>query len=123
MLLRPGFSLPFLPIHALNGRVGEDSVVDRALDPNRLLPGEDPKSRDPQDASHWIRVYDELYRFKTDLIAQTRARIARMPVAAQREVKETDLAILLKESERLGSRLEFWKDRRRALEQTLAREG
>lgn len=98
----------------------QEPVVRGATDPNRLLPGEDPKSKDPEDALHWIRVYDELYRFKAELVAQIRARLSQMEAASQREVKETDLAILLRESERLGSRLEYWKERRRSLQQTLA---
>lgn len=119
----PGSLLRFLPLAALNDRVEDERVVRSALDPNRLLPGEDPKSRHLEDVLHWIRVYDELYRFKADLIAQTRARLPRMPNAAQREVKATDLSILLKESERLGTRLDFWKQRRRSLEGTLASGG
>jgi hypothetical protein len=93
----------------------EHTPVERALDPDRLLEGEDPHSRDPEDALHWLQVYDELYRFKADLVTQTRARLARMPAAARREVKETDLAILLRESERLHGRREFWRERVRLL--------
>lgn len=112
--------LPFLPCRALNGRMEPADGVRRAADPNRLLPGENPKSTDPEDALHWVAVYEELYRFKAELIGQTRARLARMPADAQREVKDTDLAVLLAESERLGSRLDYWKARCRHLQNASA---
>jgi hypothetical protein len=92
------------------GDRGKDAV-QRAADPSRLLPGEDPRSRDLDDAHHWLRVYDELYRFKADLITQTRMRLRQLPDAAQQELKDVDLTIMLRESERLASRIDFWKRR------------
>jgi hypothetical protein len=86
----------------------------RAVDPDRLLPNEDPTTADADDARHWIRVYEELYRFKTDLIEQSRERLAAMPPAAQEQIEEVDLAIMLRERERLHGRLEFWRERLRA---------
>src|SRR5215470_8599950 len=34
--------------------------ADEAVASDRLLPGEDPASRDPDDATHWIAVCSEL---------------------------------------------------------------
>jgi hypothetical protein len=109
--------LPFLLVTRLNELVKDESSgpIERAIDRDRLLEGEDPASRDPEDALHWVRVYEELYRFKADLVMQARRRLATLAPAAQQEVKETDLAIMLTESDRLYRRLEFWSERLRAL--------
>ena len=88
-----------------------NDAVERALDPDRLLPGEDPRSRNQEDAQHWVEVYGELRRFKRDLIDQTRSRMDAMDASAQGEVKDVDLAIMLEESHRLSRRLEYWQAR------------
>lgn len=98
-----------------------EAAVPRAVDPDRLLPGEDPRSRNREDAEHWLRVYRELHDFKLDLIEQTRNRLRAMDPAAQVEVHDVDLTILLKESDRLGRRLRFWKTRVEALAPARAR--
>lgn len=85
--------------------------VERALDPDRLLPGEDPRTRNREDARHWVEVYAELRHFKLDLIGQTRSRMDAMNPSSQSEVKDVDLEILLEESARLSRRLEFWRVR------------
>jgi hypothetical protein len=117
ILARAVLLLPFLPLSRLNGLVREQPAgpIERAVDYNRLLEGEDPASRDPEDALHWLRVYEELYRFKAELVMQARRHLADLPPAAQREIKETDLAIMLTESERLYGRLQFWKERLHSL--------
>ncbi|HEY9287061.1 MAG TPA: hypothetical protein VIT43_03460 [Candidatus Dormibacteraeota bacterium] len=90
-------------------------AVRRATDPDRLLPGEDPGSRNHEDAQHWVAVYEELHRFKLDLIGQTRSRMAAMNPAARGEVEDVALAIMEEQSDRLDRRLQFWKTRLDAL--------
>ena len=44
------------------------SVAQRALDRDRLLAGENPKSAVIGDAVHWSGVYEELIEFKGRLL-------------------------------------------------------
>jgi len=99
----------------------EDVPVQRAaqdaVDPNRLLEGENPETPHPDEAQHWIEVYTELLAFKERTLATAHHSMADMPEQDARvETVQTDLAVLEAERDRLGRRLDFWK--RRHLELT-----
>lgn len=105
-------------------QAGDSSVPDPdeaasaaldAVEPDRLLPGEDVTTTYPEDATHWATVYAELLDFKRSLLAVTEAKLLTMQGIARSEVEETDLKILLAEAERLERRLRFWESRRLAL--------
>lgn len=83
-------------------------AADRAVSDERLLPGEDPSSRYPEDATHWISV---LLAFKQEILRQSTDRAAVMIPAAKREVETTDLIVLRAEEARLERRLGFWQQR------------
>src|SRR5438552_13586621 len=51
------------------------------------------------------------FHLKSELLTRTRARIGTMLPAAQKELKQTDLALTLRQSERLYERLQFWQGR------------
>jgi len=55
--------------------------------------------------------YEQLFHLKSKLLTRTRARIGTMLPAAQKELKQTDLALMLRQSERLYERLQFWQGR------------
>lgn len=86
----------------------------QAIDAERLLPGENPESRSMEDAEHWVSVYTELFRFKAELITYMRSGLSNLTPVGQREIKETDLVIMLAQGERLYMRLQFWKERLQA---------
>lgn len=88
-----------------------EKAADRAVSEERLLPGEDPSSRHPEDATHWIAVYSQLLAFKQEILRQSTDRAAVMITAAQREVENTDLIVLRAEAARLERRLGFWRQR------------
>jgi len=81
------------------------------VDPERLMDGEDPSSTHPDDARHWLGVYQELYAFKTDLLAKLRTRLADMSTGAAQEEVLADERLLVLELERFRSRAEFWRQR------------
>jgi hypothetical protein len=89
-----------------------DDAFEKALeyvaDPDRLLPGEEPKSRHPDDARHWASVYGELLHFKEQLVATARRAGEGMRGSAKPEVNE-DLALLEAERSRLRKRYRFWR--------------
>ena len=87
-----------------------DAALD-AVEPDRLLPGEEEDSVHLDDAVHWTKVYSELLDFKRSLLTVAKDRITSMNDAARTEVEKTDLKILQAEALRLERRQEFWRFR------------
>ena len=95
-----------------------DEATDAALDavePDRLLPGEDERTPHMDDALHWMKVYSELLDFKRRLLVVTDERLVSMGDAARAEVEGTDLKVLQAEAERLERRFDFWTARAAAM--------
>jgi hypothetical protein len=93
-----------------------DAALD-AVEPERLLPGEDEATIHLDDAVHWTKVYAELLEFKRSLLTVADEHVAAMESAARAEVEGTDLKILLAEAERLERRFDFWTERSSVLTQ------
>jgi len=92
--------------------VDPQTAARAAVDPDRLLEGEDPETPHPDEAQHWIEVYTELLNFKERAVATAHESLSTMPEAdARREAVQTDLIVLEAERDRLRRRLEFWKQR------------
>jgi hypothetical protein len=94
---------------------GDDQLRDaalRAVDSERLLPGEERDLRrdDPGDAAHWVAVYGELLDFKRDLISRLAGRIDTASDAARTEL-DNDLLLLIAEESRLAQRHLVWSER------------
>lgn len=88
-----------------------EKAANKAVAEERLLPGEEPSSSDPEDAIHWIAVYSELLTFKRGILEQSTDEAAAMSPAAKGEVESTDLVVLRAEAARLERRLSFWQNR------------
>lgn len=95
-------------------QAAQEAALD-AVEPDRLLKGEDADTRYIDDAVHWTRVYAELLDFERSLLAVAEQRVAVMDDDARAEVKETDLKVLKAEAARFQRRLGFWKGRTKAL--------
>ena len=94
----------------------EKRASAHAVDPDRLLDGEDPTTRYVEDAAHWITVYSELLLFKERLVDTADEALRNMTeLLARDEVSSTDLVVLTAERDRLRRRLEYWKERQREL--------
>ena len=92
--------------------VDPQKAAGEAVDPDRLLEGEDPETRHPEEANHWIEVYTELLTFKERAVATAHQSVAQMPeVDARVEATRTDMAVLEAERDRIRRRLDFWKRR------------
>jgi hypothetical protein len=88
-----------------------EEAAEKAVDPDRLLEGENPATPYLDDATHWVTVYTELLGVKRDLVGVTEDRLPDLPVEARREVASTDLVVLDEEMKRFARRLEFWRQR------------
>ncbi len=87
-----------------------------AVEPERLLEGEDEDTAYLDDAVHWAKVYTELLDFKRSLLSVAEHRITTMHDDAGLEVEETDLKVLKAEAARFARRLDFWQERITALQ-------
>ncbi len=98
-----------------SGKEKADSVR-KAVDRNRLLPGEDPRSRQPEDAEHWLAVYTELLQAKAAMLAALNERLTEMKHdVARREIGATDAQLLESELARFQERIDFWQNRKAEL--------
>ncbi len=82
-----------------------------AVEPERLLEGEDERTAYVDDAVHWTKVYAELLDFKRSLLAVAERQLSSMNDDAESEVKDTDLKVLMAEAARFERRLDFWHER------------
>ena len=85
-------------------------AVDKMVDRERLLEGEDPNTTNRAEAVHWLWVYAELLGFKRDVTNEAQTKGSVLPPAALNEV-DTDLTLLDAERRRLEGRYRFWSSR------------
>jgi hypothetical protein len=83
----------------------------KAVDADRLLPGEDPESMVTDDVRHWIAVYSELLAAKQRILGATLDAMQNADQEAARQELTTDRTVLSAEVERFQRRLAFWSDR------------
>jgi hypothetical protein len=88
----------------------EKAALDEVA-PDRLLAGEDEKTRHIDDAVHWVKVYKELLEFKRSVLATTEEHVGTMDPDASAEVQDTDLKALHAEALRFERRLVYWRTR------------
>src|SRR6266702_1790209 len=82
--------------------VDPQKAAGEAVDPDRLLEGEDPETRHPEEANHWIEVYTELLTSTERAVATGHKCVAQMPSADPPvEATRTDMAVLEAERDRI----------------------
>jgi hypothetical protein len=90
----------------------EHEVRRMSIDPDRLLPGEDTKSSQPEDAKHWASVYTELLGTKRRLVRDLRKMmITGHSQDAQDELERADVIMLELQIQRFEHRLAVWQKR------------
>jgi hypothetical protein len=90
------------------GKVEAQHAALDAVEPERLLDGEDEQTTYADDAVHWTKVYRELLEFKHTLLNVAEQSVVSMGDDAGSEVKDTDLKVLKAEAARFERRLAFW---------------
>lgn len=91
------------------GEVEAQNAALDAVEPERLLDGEDEQTTYADDAIHWTKVYRELLDFKRGLLNLAERGVTSMGNDAGSEVKDTDLKVLKAEAARFERRLAFWQ--------------
>ena len=90
----------------------EEAKVRRAsIDPDRLLPGEDPEHSLPGDPEHWISVYTQLLETKHQLVQSLREMMERQSDAARDQLERADIRMLELQIERFEQRLQVWRSK------------
>ena len=87
------------------------------------LSGEDRDTSHGDDIAHWTRVYEELLRFKNELIDTTVAKMARMPPEVRDYIAMTDLQMLQGQAARLQSGVDYWRRRATVVREEAGRAG
>ena len=90
----------------------EEAVRRASMDPDRLLPGEDPEHAEPGDAQHWALVYAELLQTKTQLIANLRELMKGQSQPARDELERMDVRMLELQIDRFRRRLAYWQSQK-----------
>src|SRR5260370_16967679 len=86
-----------------------EHAPDKVVDPDRLLPGEEPATTNLDDIDHWLSVYSELLGFKQRLVDTTEQAAAELDHSdAQAEGADTALTLLEREPNRPWSHLPYW---------------
>jgi hypothetical protein len=82
--------------------------LNKIVNFNRLMEGENRDNYDASDIAHWRAVYTDLVRFKEQLMGQTRDHIQKVP-DTKKELAGVDIPFLEAEMERLRKGLAFWE--------------
>jgi DNA-binding response OmpR family regulator len=86
-----------------------------AVEPDRLIEGENPDTRHAGDARRWLVVYTELVAYKESVLLRSRQAAEVLRPESAGEIRDTDVPLLERERDRFVGRLEFWRRRAREL--------
>ena len=89
----------------------EKEVRNASIDPERLLPGEDPSHSEPGDPEHWIEVYTQLLDTKHQLVSNLREMMERQSDDVRAELERADVNMLELQIQRFESRRELWRSK------------
>ena len=84
------------------------SFLQRLRDPGHRLAGEDPTTRNLEQAQHWALVYEKLIEFKHELLARTYRFTEESEAEVTREMRETDIILLEAQLSRFEQRRDYW---------------
>ena len=90
-------------------------AASAAVDPDRLLEGENPDTEHVEDARRWLAVYSELLAYKEGVMSRTLRALDELARESAEEIEQTDLPVLAEELERFRRRLHFWQQRVREM--------
>jgi hypothetical protein len=84
------------------------SFLQRFTDPGYRLPGENPATATVEDATRWVRTYEELIQFKHELLqlCQTFAENSGPEVAGA--IRDTDMILLEVQVSRFQQKRDYW---------------
>ncbi len=87
------------------------AFLQRIGDPGYRLVGENPAAASLEDARNWARTYDELIKFKHELLDLCHRYAERSEPEVSRAIRETDVVLLEMQASRFEQRRDYWKIR------------
>jgi hypothetical protein len=87
------------------------AFLQRIGDPGYRVLGENPTNATLEDARSWARTYDELIKFKHELLDLCHRYAERSQPEVSRAIRETDVLLLEMQASRFEQRRDFWKIR------------
>jgi hypothetical protein len=103
-----------------DGQREREAAARKAVDVERLLPGENPSTGFVDDCRHWLRVYTELLDLKRTVMGSMTQVKEEAEPEVRAEIEGTDLVIMRAEAERFQRRLDYWRHRLGELEKAEA---
>lgn len=85
--------------------------LQRLNDPGYRLPGESPATATPEQAQRWIKTYDELVKFKRELLELCQGYAEHSEPDVARVIRETDVIMLEVQMSRFEQKRDYWKIR------------
>ncbi len=82
--------------------------VDRALEELRR---QEPAEPDPEQAEHWLEVYEQLIAMTELMLERTRGYLAGLHPAARRHVERVNVRVMEEELGGFRERHRVWADR------------
>ncbi len=83
----------------------------RAVNPARLIEGEDLELPQPADARYWVNVYTELLDFKQKMLDHMYHDLQKLSWPASQEIRDVDVPLIEGEQIRYLKRLHYWQAR------------
>lgn len=86
-------------------------AAQRAVNPARLIEGENTDSPQAADAKHWVSVYSELLAFKQKTLDHMYHDLQELSRSANEEIRRIDVPLIEGEQLRYRKRLHYWQAR------------
>ena len=88
--------------------VTTNAFLQRIADPGYRLQGENPATASLEDARNWAATYDELIKFKRELVDVCHRYAQRSQAEVSRAIRETDVILLEMQVSRFEQRRDYW---------------
>ena len=92
-------------------REAATAFLQRIGDPGYRLQGENPATATRDQALHWATTYDDLIKFKHELLELCRRYADQSAPEVARAIRETDVILLELQASRFELKRDYWKIR------------
>lgn len=87
------------------------AFIQRIGDPGYRLPGENPATATLEQARRWSSTYEELIKFKLELLEACSRYAARADPEVAHAIRESDVILLETQVSRFQQKRDYWKIR------------
>lgn len=106
-----------------NRREIATGFLERLADPGYRLNGENPSTATLDQARKWANTYDQLIKFKRELLELCERYAEQSEPEVERAIRETDMIMLEMQISRFRQKRDYWKIRAAELSGNRRRSG